>query len=334
MGAHDSVPRVIDLGARVARALEKGDLTRTFATLGLARAWGAVSSRSVVRPLDFPTHVHALVIGGATLGGSGKTPLAVACALEYAARGERVALIGHAYRARPGAARVVRVDDPIGEVGDEEALVCARALAATDASVVVAPTRQSAIDLAAKFADRLIVDGVAQTAPRRADVALLAVDASEPWGAAAVPPLGDLRAPKQALLDVCDAVVAVVDPLATRSRLLGARIVDIASAGVRRGPEVVSWGALRGLDVGLVTALARSDRVVRFLALRGIVPRRIVSGRRDHVLPRLPHTASTPRIDLWLASAKCRAHLPSTLNGTPVATIDYAITNGALRWLP
>jgi tetraacyldisaccharide-1-P 4'-kinase len=323
---------VIDLGARVARALESGEVRRSLATVGLARAWGAVSSRSVVRSLDVPAHVRAVCVGGATLGGSGKTPLAIACALEYAARGERVALIGHAYRARPHAARVVRCEDSIDDVGDE-ALVCARALAPTKASVVVGPTRRAAIELATTFADRLILDGVAQTAPLRSHLALLAVDASEPWGADDVPPLGDLRAPKGALLDACDTVVAVADPLGSGSPPAGARVVEIASSGVHVEGEGVSWRALRGVDVGLVTALARGDRIARFLALRGVTPRCIVTGR-DHVTPKPRPATAHPKVALWLASAKCASHLPPTLSGIPVATIDYALNREALSWLP
>jgi tetraacyldisaccharide 4'-kinase len=151
--------------------------------------------------LRVPSGARAIGIGGATLGGSGKTPLAIACARELARAGERVALVGHAYRASPGVARVVAPDDTLRAVGDE-ALVAARELRHDrGAVVVVGPSREAAIAHAATLADVLVLDGVTQTVPRRLDLALLAVDPDEPWGrAAATPPRGDLRAPIATLL--------------------------------------------------------------------------------------------------------------------------------------
>src|SRR5260221_5377530 len=88
----------------------------------LASAYGAISRRGVCRPLDIPDRVPMIGVGGATLGGSGKTPVAIAIARALAARGERVALVGHAYRARPHCARVVAISDDVREVGDEALL--------------------------------------------------------------------------------------------------------------------------------------------------------------------------------------------------------------------
>ncbi len=124
-----------------------------------------------------------VAVGGATLGGSGKTPLAIACA-EAMADGARVAYVAHGYRARPErAARRHAVDDDVATVGDE-ALVAARALAGR-ASVVVAPSRQAALELAAERADVVVLDGVLQThtAPRHA-LSPRRSTPIDPWGAA------------------------------------------------------------------------------------------------------------------------------------------------------
>jgi hypothetical protein len=125
---------------------------------------------------------RVIAVGGSTLGGSGKTPLAIACADALHRAGERVALVGHAYRGRPGRPRFVSVGDDVGEVGDE-ALECAARLAPYGVPVVVAETRQRALDLALEVADVAVVDGLGQAKPRRASLALLAVDAASPWGA-------------------------------------------------------------------------------------------------------------------------------------------------------
>ncbi|HEY6463199.1 MAG TPA: tetraacyldisaccharide 4'-kinase, partial [Polyangiaceae bacterium] len=190
----------------IARALEDGRLRGPIARV-LSRAWAGAASRSVARPLEVPAGVRVVAVGGATLGGSGKTPLAIACARHLARDGARVAFVGHAYRARPGHAREVSGADPLDEVGDE-ALVAARMLEAHGVRVFVGPSRGAALALATRGVDVVVLDGVLQTRPARAWLSLLSVDADEPWGRArAVPPCGDLRAPVHALLSATDQVV-------------------------------------------------------------------------------------------------------------------------------
>lgn len=304
-----------------------GPVARAFAA-----AWARIAERSIVRRVDLPAGVRAVAIGGATLGGSGKTPLAIACAAEIAASGVRVALIGHAYGARPGRARVVAGGDCHGEVGDE-ALVAARALASTGARVVVAPTRAEAVAFATREADVVVLDGVAQTTPARAALALLAVDAVAPWGrAGAVAPRGDLRAPRDALLRACDGVVTIGDDrggdgVATdeavslvadgdRQNREHAAVrwhASAASSGARVGGELVPWGDLAGARLGLLCAMARPERVVRALALRGIALQCVLRAP-DHGPPSAKLLARADRarnelgIELWLATAKCAVH--------------------------
>jgi len=291
----------------VARLLERGAWGGPLpATLG--RAWEHTLGRTVIRELAWPSHVRVVAVGGATLGGSGKTPLAMACAAHVAARGASVALVGHAYRARPGRARVVREDDALGDVGDE-ALLAARALRRSGVRVVVAPSRSEAVAFAARLADVLVIDGVAQTAPVRASLALLAVDAAEPWGrAVALPPGGDLRAPIWRLVEACDMVVAVGDERQPSS-LPAAHHARVAMHGVQVGDELLGWDEVARLRVGLLSALSRPDRVVRALELRGVQVRATVRAR-DHGPfsgAALGHLDAAP-VDLWLATPKCALH--------------------------
>jgi tetraacyldisaccharide 4'-kinase len=271
-----------------------------------------------VRRLALPRGARIVAVGGATLGGSGKTPLAIACARELAKQGARVALVGHAYRARPRHARVVRPDDSLDEVGDE-ALLAARALDAMGIAVVVAPSRALAIAHAARHADVLVLDGVLQTAPERASLSLLAVDAEEPWGrAAAVPPRGDLRAPVAALRSVSDLVVPVGEDSAD------ARVV---SRGAYFGDRFLSWEALRTLRLGLACALGRPERVRRFLERHGIA---LVATAfaRDH--GPIPLRMLRPRhgvVDVWLATPKCALHVDSTR--APLAIVDHELVCSA-----
>lgn len=268
----------------------------------LAHVAGLVSSvatATIERPLALPRGVPVVAVGGSTFGGSGKTRVALACASSLAREGARVVLVGHAYRARPLRPRIVTTHDVLEEVGDE-ALVCARGLDergfAERASVVVAPTRQAAVDYAASLdarPDVIVIDGPLQTSPVRASLSILAVDAHVPWGG------WDLRAPREALLARTDHVVRV--DATPEAALLEGRRIPIAS--------------MAHLRLGLFTALARPDRLVRGLARSGIVPRAVVhtgdhgplraSARRR--LGRFS-TAGTP-VDVWLATSKCATHL-------------------------
>jgi tetraacyldisaccharide 4'-kinase len=338
---------------RLATALEQGRFDGPIAR-ACAGAWARVAERTIVRRVALPAGTRVVTVGGATLGGSGKTPLAIACAAELAASGARVALVGHAYRATPRRARVVAVDDPLDEVGDE-AILAARALAPTGVPVFVAPGRRAAIVLAACAAEVLVLDGVAQTSPARASLALLAVDASEPWGrACAVAPRGDLRAPKDALLKTCDVVVAVGD--ANDDPAMGDardhRPADesvrwscawTASSGARVADHLRTWKDLAGARVGLLSVLARPDRVVRSLTRHGIAVRAIVRapdhGPLDaHFLAHAARAQGKAGVDLWLATAKCALHLARRgadvggLLHAPLGVIEHSlILSGALR---
>ena len=99
---------------------------------------------------------------GATLGGSNRTPLAIACALRLATRRSsrraRRPRVRCAIRRTSRAA--CRVDDDARLVGDE-AIECARA----GVTVFVARSRQHAIDAAELEADVLVLDGPLQLEP-------------------------------------------------------------------------------------------------------------------------------------------------------------------------
>jgi tetraacyldisaccharide 4'-kinase len=321
---------------RISRALEDGAFAASRGPMrALAGAWARVAARSIARPLRAPDGVRVIAVGGATLGGSGKTPVALALAMDEArsdgahgATTSTVALVGHAYRASPGTARWVSPDDPIALVGDE-ALACARILAraGSRALVVVAPKRQAAIDFAVREgATALVLDGVAQTSPVRASRAILAVDALAPWGAGMTPPLGDLRAPKDALLAACDEVIAVRDELAREAGAMPhARTAIASSRGVwlADADTLLPWADVRALRVGLATSLARPKRVVAFLARRGVVPVLIASAR-DHTPVALPEHAN---VDLWLTTEKCRTHSGAhDAQRLRLAAIDYALS--------
>ena len=169
-----------------------------------------------------------------------------------------------------------------------------------------------------------MVDGVLQLAPERASLALLAVDALEPWGRAqAVPPRGDLRAPIDDLLAASDTVVTVGEGDGDDAH--------VVSGGAWQGAEVVPWSALRTRRLGLACALARTERVLRMLRGKGVVPVAVAAGADHGPVPVAAMVAAEAAgVDGWLATAKCALHVPPPWSAA-VLTIDYDLRlSGAL----
>lgn len=281
-----------------------------------------------VRPLSLPSGIRVVGVGGATLGGAGKTPLVLELSRRLSARGVRVAVVASSYRARPRRARRVMADDRVERVGDE-ALTLARALEPSDVPVVVAPERQRALDLAARLAPLVLVDALLQTRPERLSLSLLVVDAREPWGAGRCPPSGDLRADRARLLAACDAIVVsggdgqvawdLLDRPAgrplfqVRTRLLGARAPDGTLLGV---------GELSRRRLGLALAVARPGRITAALAESGVVPA-LTRLQADHGAPVRSGPADRPHA--WLVTPKCATKLGRDHGGAPVWVLEQAL---------
>jgi tetraacyldisaccharide 4'-kinase len=296
-----------------AALLEEGALGGRFSRL-LGRAWARRAA--VARSLSIPDHVVTIGVGGSTLGGSYRTPIAIALAARLGAA-VPVALVSHGYGARVRAARVVTASDEASEVGDES-LLAARRLGPS-ARVIVAPTRQAALDLAIDLGARVLVfDGLLQARPSPLTFAVLALDAEEPWGSGQLPPAGDLRAEPSQLLASADAIVSVAHDGAAPSShhvLPCAHHATLRITGARNlaTGEVASLESLSSMRTGLSTSIARPDRVRRALASLGIEPDMIVAGP-DHAAPAFP---AAP-IDAWLVTEKCAAWLAPSIGASGV----------------
>ena len=301
------------LRLRVARALETGALGGP-ASRAVSAAWARFADP--VRPVALPPGLRVVGIGGATLGGSGKTPVVLELARAMA-RHRRVAVVATAYRARVRRACVVRVDDAAAWVGDE-ALWLARAL--DPVPVIVGRDRGEALALAAGLVEVAIVDGLLQTRPERLGCALLVLDGEMPWGAARCPPAGDLRATPARVLAAADVVLAH-GPFAADARIpafpLDARLVGVIGSD----GEPITLDVLRSLRVGVVLAIARPERVLRSLAAHGIVPQ-VVELHPDHA--RIPEPGPAA-VEAWLTTPKCATKLACRRGGAPVWVLDHRV---------
>ena len=113
------------------------------------------------------------------------------------------------------------------------------------------------------------------------------------------------------------------------------RFVDVSSRGAWLEGELVPWRDLASLRIGLATSIARPTRVTAFLERRGIAPSVVVFGADHGALPLA--ALATKRVDLWLTTAKCAAHVSTAdgrlhewarraLRGAQMAHIDHLAT--------
>lgn len=255
--------------ASVARALERGGLAGP-ATRAIARLVSPFYLRP--RPVKVPPRVRLVCVGGATLGGSGKSRLANAIALASDA-----ILVGHGYRAVDRRVRFVEPDD--FDAGDE-AVVAARA----GLRVVIGPTRQEALDFAVRHSDLLVLDGPLSVTHARS-VSVLAVDADEPWGSGEVFPAGDLRAPQEELERLADFVVPVSSEL------------DADFLAKLERP------------FGLFTAIARPERLIRQLRPDVVVSAPDHGPLSEEACMELLSSTARHGLTMWVATEKCAVHL-------------------------
>ncbi|AKI01705.1 lipid-A-disaccharide kinase [Hoeflea sp. IMCC20628] len=135
--------------------------------------------------------VPVICVGNFTVGGSGKTPTALALADTAIARGFKPGFLSRGYG---GGVRHATVVDPARDtarlVGDEPMLLAAKAM-----TVVSANRVEGAELLVESGADLIIMDDGFQSARLVFDQALLVVDARRGVGNGCVFPAGPVRAP-------------------------------------------------------------------------------------------------------------------------------------------
>jgi tetraacyldisaccharide 4'-kinase len=334
-------PIVTTPARQLAAWLERGAKHRLDARLALATVWEKLADP--LRAVALPRGASVVGVGGATLGGSGKTPvtLALAVALCRGCSGDPasrrnarapVAVVASAHPARAARARRVSRDDRVARVGDE-AIMLARALEPHGVPVIVGP-RADALALAAELAQVVIVDSLLQTWPDQLACSILVLDADTPWGSGRCPPAGDLRALPERMVAATDVVLMrasmrasessdarVTDLVQRHGKILLSWSSEVSGAVTRDGSERIALERLATLRLGVVLAIARPERVLDALERHGITPRAVWLAA-DHAAPR-PKLES--RVDAWLTSAKCATKLPERLGSAPVWTLVQGV---------
>jgi tetraacyldisaccharide 4'-kinase len=243
-----------------------------------AAAW-ELRRRAYAAGLLTPARVAARVVsvGNLTVGGTGKTTLALRLLAQSLARGIDAAVVCRRYRPGPGGR------------GDEE-LLFARALG--EERVHAGRSKRRLAAAAAARGRRLIVvdDGFSHWGLER-DLDIVLLDAADPWGGGRLLPAGRLREPRRALQRAGVVVVsrcasaADLESLAGEVRryapaaLLAAgrhRVVGVRSLGESGPTRAAGSGPAR-----VVTATGNPEAVARSAAEAGFEPVRL-SAYRDH----------------------------------------------------
>lgn len=203
-----------------------------------AAIYGTAAARRMARA-GAQAGVPVLCAGNFTLGGTGKTPTAIMLAKMLAEAGERPFFLSRGYGgSEPGPKLVEAKACSAAQVGDE-ALLLARA-----APTVIARERAAGAALAkAGGASVIVMDDGLQNASLAKNWTLAVVDGARGIGNGKVFPAGPLRAPLEAQLARCDALLLAGDGEAPRE--VTARAPNLPVFHGRLTPDPSALGDLK-----------------------------------------------------------------------------------------
>jgi len=170
--------------------------------------YGAVAGRRMRSAKREKIDVPVLCVGNFTVGGSGKTPVAIALARHAKQQGLKPGFLSRGHGGSFGEPHIVDPHhDAAKHVGDEPLLL------AEHAPVAVSPNRAAGarILIEKEGCDFLIMDDGFQSARIHIDFALVVVDARYGIGNGRVIPGGPLRAPVLTQLLYADALLRMGD---------------------------------------------------------------------------------------------------------------------------
>ena len=200
----------------------------------IAAVYGAIATRRMSRPGE-TVPVPILCIGNVTVGGSGKTPTALALAAMLRREGRVPAFLTRGYGGRqPGPLVVDGARHRAADIGDE-ALLLAR-----EAPTIVSRDRPAGARLAAQQgADIVVMDDGLQNPSLAKTFAVAVFDGMAGIGNGCVLPAGPLRAPLAGQWERIDAVL-VMGPGKAGDRIAqeaDARGLPVTRATLRARPS-------------------------------------------------------------------------------------------------
>jgi tetraacyldisaccharide 4'-kinase len=232
-----------------------------------ALIYGAVAG-SRMRRAGFRAGIPVICVGNFTLGGTGKTPSAIAIANLLAAKGQKPFFLTRGYGGQLRGP--IRVDPSLhraSDVGDEPLLL------ARHMPTIVARDRAAGAAFAqAAGATVIVMDAGLQNPSLHKDLSIAVVDARRGLGNGYVFPAGPLRAPLVAQLAQVQAMLMVGEgtgaaPLADLGRARGLPILR-----ARLEPARDTLKAIGALPVFAFAGIGDPEKFFMTLAAAGITP--------------------------------------------------------------
>ena len=231
----------------------------------VAAVYGAIAASRMTR-LGARAALPVICVGNFTLGGSGKTPAAIALAEMLAAAGRKPALLSRGYGG--SLAGPIRVDPrrhKASEVGDE-ALLLART-----APTIVSRDRVAGAEAAqTEGADVIVMDDGLQNASLRKDFTLAVIDGTRGIGNGKVFPAGPLRAPLEPQLARCDALLIVGEGGGAAGVAARAKANGLPVFHGRLEPDTAAAAAVSGRKTLAFAGIGNPDKFFATLAAAGI----------------------------------------------------------------
>jgi tetraacyldisaccharide 4'-kinase len=227
----------------------------------VAAVTAAVTAHRVARP-GWRAPVPVICCGNVTVGGAGKTTLALDLGRRLLASGRSVHFLSRGYRGSRHGSHRVGASDTAAEVGDEPLLLAQVAPAWTGADR--AAGARAAVDAGA---DVLVLDDGLQNPTLCKDLSLLVIDGGGGFGNGRVLPAGPLRESVDAAASRCQAAVLIgADQYGAAATLPSG--LPLLRARLVQGPEA---DALAGRRVFAFAGVASPDRFFASLREAGVV---------------------------------------------------------------
>ena len=244
-----------------------GILARLLSPLSAVTA--AATARRVARP-GWRAPVPVVCCGNVTVGGAGKTTLALNLGTRLIGKGRAVHFLLRGYGGAVRGPHRVAAADTAARVGDEALL-----LAAVAPTWIGADRAASARAAIAEGAQLLIMDDGLQNPGLHKDLSLLVVDGEFGFGNGRVLPAGPLREPAARAAQRCQAAI-LIGP--DRTGVAAGLRLPVLSARLRPCADIALWRGRRALAFA---GIARPEKFFDMLAEAGVV----VAGTRglpDH----------------------------------------------------
>ena len=231
----------------------------------LAAVYGAVASARLARR-GARAAAPVICIGNLTIGGAGKTPLALTLARLLKAAGDAPMLLSRGYGGRlPGPLRVDPARHRAADVGDEPILL------AGIAPTFVARDRVKGAEAAvAAGASVIVTDDGFQNPSLQKNFSVLVVDGRRGIGNGRVVPAGPLRAPLTAQLARADALVVVGASNGGACVTAAARGCGVAVFHASLVPDAVVAAALAGTRVIAFAGIGDPEKLFATLTGAGV----------------------------------------------------------------